>query len=519
MGLLQEFKAFIHSITTEDHYASYDSRYRDSSAVGGTAGVGVSGGRVNGSSSDVLFNGGSNGSTSRLNEISRLNESNHSFEGAKIGYRPGLRSQQDLPLTTFDENGQPPLPSIDSLWDRIEKWMEEEYPELEDSLNDGVTTSDLNEFENDLGCGKLPQDFRQFYKRHDGQLRGGKPTGLIMGLTLLDLEGIIEANMIWLKVAERLGKQQYMVQHQNKEGTSGSSSGSVNKATINNSFIANQRSIPPHSIQPYYYQKGWIILLKDDIGNQIAMDLIPGPQGKWGQIIIFGRDFDTKLVIANSLTEFIFMFVCDLEQGNYQIDSSVINEEMGFLGSSRNDDYMIGDEDEDQGELMFYDADNKEFGKGARGKLSYIEVFKKRSLKKYGLIENFSTQFVPKTIKSTTTNILNQSRNGSGGLKTTKSSNSSPLVNSNQFEIPKETIIDNKTKPTPEIMIDDVESTKESKEEAKEESKDEPKEVAKEQPKEVTKEQPKEEPKENLKEEVKEEPKEEFKGEPVENMV
>lgn len=60
-------------------------------------------------------------------------------------------------------------------------------------------------------------------------------------------------------------------------------------------------------------------MLKDNIGNQIAMDLSPGPNGKWGQIILFGRDFDTKLVIASSLQEFIFGFVTDLEQGNFKL--------------------------------------------------------------------------------------------------------------------------------------------------------------------------------------------------------
>ncbi|EGW35182.1 uncharacterized protein SPAPADRAFT_58375 [Spathaspora passalidarum NRRL Y-27907] len=493
MGLFQEFKAFIHSITTDDHYASYDSRYRNGSS-GGAPGLsrGDSG----------LVN---NGSTSRLNEISRLNGSGHSFEqaaaAAKIGYRPGLRSQQDLPLQTFDENGQPPLPSIDSLWDRIERWMEEEYPELEDSLNDGVTTTDLNEFENDLGCGNLPEDFRQFYKRHDGQLRGGRPTGLFMGLALLDLEGIIEENAIWLKVAERLERQQYMVQHQQKEGTS--STASSRGSSVNNSFIGNQRSIPPNSIQPFYYQKGWITLMKDHIGNQIALDLAPGPQGKWGQIIIFGRDFDTKLVIANSLTEFIFNFVTDLEQGNYQIDSSVVQEELGYLGRERNDDYMIGDEDEDEGELFFYDRDNKEFGKGARGKLSYIEVFKRRTLKKYGLTENFSTQFTPQVKPTasaapksgTSSPLLNQSRNSSASnLKpgSTKPATSSPLVNSGQFSVPKETIIDDKTtaKSTPEIMVDDTDKTPEP-------------EIEESKPEEVVK--SKEESKEDLKEELKEE--------------
>jgi cell wall assembly regulator SMI1 len=294
-------------------------------------------------------------------------------------------------MQSLSRDGLPPLPSIDSLWDRIERWMEDEYPELEDNLNDGVTTADLNEFENDLAIGKLPTEFRQFYKRHDGQLRGGKPTGIIMGLALLDLESIFEEYSVWSKVAERLEKTNNT--HMPRVPKEGSS-----KNPGNNTFIANQRSIPPNSIQPYYYYRGWIPILKDHIGNQIALDLAPGPNGNWGQIIIFGRDFDTKLVVASSFQEFIWTFVQDLENGNYSIDSNQFNEDLGFLGNSRNDEYMIGDEDEDQGELSFYDHDGKEFGGTLKGRLSYIEILKRRALKTHGLTENYSTAFTPPKI-------------------------------------------------------------------------------------------------------------------------
>lgn len=478
MGLLDNLKAFVHSITTEDHYASYDSPYRNDD----NEPIGTSSQRTSTNDSALPLN-------------NDLNNSQYSLDnpaGAAGFYRPGMKSsQQDLPLQNFSANGQPPLPSIDSLWDRIEFWIEQEYPELEDNLNDGVTTADLNEFMQDLQIGRnLPDDFRQFYKRHDGQLRGGKPTGLIMGLVLLDLEAIVEEKILWTKVAERLEGQFYMAQHKQRQENimkEGSSNNGNNKVgPINNSFVANQRSIPPNSIQPYYYHKGWVILLKDNIGNQVAMDLLPGPAGQVGQIILFGRDFDTKLVIASSLQEFLFVFVTDLEQGNFQIDSSEYQEQLGFLSNDRNGDFMVGDEDEDQGELSFWDKDGQEFGKNViRGRLSYIEVLKRRALKKYGLSETFETSFVPQRIpkkqsqkqpgSGSTTPVINQSRNtSSSNLKKTATNGSatattaatnttttaasgaagatknkppipSPLANadtaSSSFSIPKETLL------------------------------------------------------------------------------
>ena len=143
MGFLDNFKAFVHSITTNDHYASYDSPYRtqnnDNDDFTGSSAGGAH----------------PNGSTMNLN--ADLNASRLSLNDSTAGgfYRPGLRSSQsqlgqDVQLQNFDANGLPPLPSIDSLWDRIEHWIDEEYPELDDNLNDGVTSADLNEFLQDL---------------------------------------------------------------------------------------------------------------------------------------------------------------------------------------------------------------------------------------------------------------------------------------------------------------------------------------------------------------------------------
>jgi len=497
----------VHSITTDDHYASYDSPYKNSSEARGSNVVGG--------------NGNVDGSSSRLNELNRLssyqNSSSNSLVGSSansisngrnnaqnIGYKPGFKSNgSDVQLQTLNQNGQPPLPTIDSLWDRIERWIEEEYPELEDYINDGVTTADLNEFENDLGCGSLPSEFRQFYKRHDGQFRGGKPTGLIMGLAILDLEGIAEEYTVWSKVAERLERQQYIIQQQQREQQkqeaeeTSSSTATANGAAqrpLNNTFIANQRSIPPNAVQPYYYHKGWVPILKDHIGNQIALDLSPGPSGNWGQVIIFGRDYDTKLVVASSFQEFIFNFVSDLEAGNYQIDSEQFQEDLGFLSSSRNDDYGVGDEDEDQGELNYYDKDGKEFGKGAiKGSLSYLEVMRKRALKKYGLTENFSTAFTPQRVikKPSASPTAGASGSSSNALRSEspllshsdasftnvngKGPGSSPLINveSASVSLPKETLIDEKKDV--EVAADKTEepskAVKEEKEQGKEENK------------------------------------------------
>lgn len=474
MGLLDNLKSFVHSITTDDHYASYGSRY-------GNAGA---------NSND--------GSNARLNEVHRLATANSSVQslvdgagGSRIGsrngssvnvntvgYRPGMRSSRtnlnssDVQLQNFDASGQPPLPSIDSLWARIEAWLEEEYPELEDNLNDGVTSADLNEFENDLGCGSLSVEFRQFYKKHDGQLRGGKPTGLLLGMPLLDLESILEEHLIWTKVAERIEKQQHLVlrlQRTDADLEPASSSSAAASLQHLNNFVSNQRSIPTNAIQTCYSHRCWVPITKDNCGNQIAIDLAPGPAGAYGQIILFGRDYDTKIVVASSFHEFIFNFVNDLEQGNFQIDQTEDQDQYGYLEPSRNDDdYMIGDEDEDQGELKFYDRDGKEFGKAFQGrnKLPYITVLKIRALRKFGVSnsQNFNTLFTPPRIskKPAASSGAGTSRPQSPFVAGDDAKDS--LINmqsSSKVALPKETLIDENT---PEVKVSGFDEVLEDKE-------------------------------------------------------
>lgn len=457
MGFLDNVKSFWHSVTTDDHYASYGSPYKNSTA------------------------GGSIDPTSLTARLADLNNSlSHSLIGSRTastsnvaGYRPGLRSlltnlinqSSDVQMQTLNREGLPPLPSVDSLWDRIEKWLEEEYPELEDSLNDGASTADLNEFERDLAVGPLPVEVRQYFKIHDGQFRGGKPTGLIMGLSLLDMESIMEEYAVWAKVAERIERQVVAVNQGNSLPEESSSSAFSNKEKQLNNFLAHQKSVPVNAVQSYYIHRGWVPLVKDPCGNLIGLDLAPGPAGLRGQIILYGRDFDTKIVLASSLQEFLFQFITDLELGNYEIDQSESNTDNGFLDSAQNDDYMIGDEDEGNGDLTFLDRDGSEFGPELKGKITYIEALKRRALKKYSIPnpDKFQTAFTPQRMPR------KQPMGRPGEISPSKTGSSSKLVNmESSVELPKETLIDDTTKSEAKASTEDKEVTGEVKEEVTE---------------------------------------------------
>ncbi|ODV86613.1 hypothetical protein CANARDRAFT_185741, partial [[Candida] arabinofermentans NRRL YB-2248] len=310
-------KGFFHSLTTQDHYAAYESSNDEQQQHSTSTHF------TNESSASITML--DNTSSTSLSSASKRNSSRTSLSANKpVQYRPGLRSQlsnnpqpqSDIQLQDYVE-GQPPLPSLTSVWDRLEDWLDREFPELGDDLEDGVTQNDLNAIERDLKL-SLPLDVRESYQIHDGQLQLGKKRGLIYGYPLLDLEAIAAETNIW------------------RRGTSKSNTENQKHNTVN--FLDLQKSFPPGAVVPVYYHPNWIPIVKDNEGNNIALDLNPGPRGRWGQVILFGRDFDTKLVVASCFTEFLLNLVEDLEEGHFSIDE--VDEDLVFVQNGRATSYF-----------------------------------------------------------------------------------------------------------------------------------------------------------------------------------
>ncbi|KAA8912656.1 hypothetical protein TRICI_003419 [Trichomonascus ciferrii] len=322
---LSSVQSFIHSVTTNDHYASYESTYKARTHESLNQDPAYSPDE----SSRVVGNLG-NGSSSSLDRLQQQNGSTSSLN--RVPYTPGLRSQQigngGIPLQDYAD-GAPPPPAAALSWKRIDRWIETNYPELYDQLSYEVTAADLNELEADLDC-TLPLDVRDSYMVHDGQERGGKPTGLFFGITLLDLEGIAEEWGHWKNTAIRLNN----VMKQQQQGHSGPGTSRQPQqqppAGRGSSWLYRQESVPEGAIQKVYAHPGWIPLAKDFEGNNIGIDLAPGPRGRWGQVIIFGREFDRKYVVAPSWGAFLNTFADDLENGDHYIDDDLDNAALLF---------------------------------------------------------------------------------------------------------------------------------------------------------------------------------------------
>lgn len=252
-------------------------------------------------------------------------------------YSPGMRSKLAMRRTnTNEENpfdnitpgeiqmqsfqeGLPPPPPIAHSWKKIESWVENNYPELRDQLCEGATQNDVNELEHELDC-SLPIEVRESLQKHDGQERGGQPTGIIFGCMLLDCEEIVQEWKNWRVVNEEyLTSPPPQTQYPPKAFGSASSSSSAapapqqsNNPLWRQDLLDRQDSQPSRAIQKAYAHSQWIPLARDWGGNNLAVDLAPGPVGKWGQIIIFGRDYDCKYVVARSWSAFLATVADDM---------------------------------------------------------------------------------------------------------------------------------------------------------------------------------------------------------------
>lgn len=250
--------------------------------------------------------------------LQRTNSANENFENVTPG---------EIQLQAFQE-GLPPPPPVGHSWKRIDRWAEENYPELFDQLGEGCTNNDLNELEHQLDC-SLPMEVRESLQVHDGQERGGMPTGIIFGCMLLDCEEIVQEWENWKKVNMEYLTEPVNIKPATPVKALGGSSSSSSKATPqqggHNShwrqdLLARQDSQPSNAIQKVYAHPAWIPLVRDWGGNNLAVDLAPGPAGKWGQVILFGRDYDCKYVVARSWSAFLATVADDLNSGKWFVD-------------------------------------------------------------------------------------------------------------------------------------------------------------------------------------------------------
>lgn len=224
-----------------------------------------------------------------------------------------------IALQDFSAGGTPQCPSVRDSWRRIDRWVEERYPELYDQLAYGATSADVEELEKELSC-HFPRDVKESLAVHDGQERGGRPTGIVFGAALLDCEEITQEWDLWRTVAAAIAEPPPSSSANGGSAKKNGVQGNPPPSGSKQHFLQRQHSRPEGAVQRVYASTQWIPLAKDFQGNNIAIDLAPASRGQWGQIIIFGSDYDTKYVVAKSWSSFMAMLADDIASGEAYVD-------------------------------------------------------------------------------------------------------------------------------------------------------------------------------------------------------
>ncbi len=193
---------------------------------------------------------------------------------------------------------------MDELWEALESWLGQNLPEVIADLNPGCSSEQLHELERCLNC-DLPEDFKAFYRRHNGQK--GEVTGIFCGLPFLSMDDLLDQWSAWRELAQDFAKE-------------AEDFGEENYATQ-----ITGESYPVDAIKPIYINLKWIPFSHDGSGNHLGIDLDPGSAGIIGQVINFGTDESNKFVLASSITEFMTWILAQYQIGNYKHNERSLN--------------------------------------------------------------------------------------------------------------------------------------------------------------------------------------------------
>lgn len=333
---MKRFQKWLYTFLTNDKYSDFDSRQSFN--------------RVNNASSEVLFSH-NNVSTTGLMAPER-----DSSELAPANQATGIHE-------------------VRLAWRHIKLWVLKNFPEVESTLQSPCTDADLAEVQKDLRV-VLPNCVLEFYRLTDGQEFLSGAVGLVYGLRLLPIDQVVVETENWRKVVESMPqpttrKLLLMSQaHQSDVDLTSDLADDTHQHTVKRESqplvgsIPHQHSVPPGAIHECFAHNLWIPLVTDGVGNCIGIDLAPpanGP-GVYGQVILFGREFDTKYQVADNWGDFLLIFANDLENGHWTVKLPV--EDMD------NGDLLFGS----MGKLVYCERDTGD-------EVGYFEVLKRRAMK------------------------------------------------------------------------------------------------------------------------------------------
>ena len=175
---------------------------------------------------------------------------------------------------------------------RLDAWYAAHLPPEKYVFNPPATEAEIEAFEELIGFG-LPSAYHQLYRWHNGE--NDDRWGHIYGLPLVPLEWAAREWKTWNEVIKSFGGNRYEI---------------------------SGAAWPDGTVDPAYSNPRWIPLTIDGSGNSIGLDFDPWPKGRIGQVILYGRDEEVKVVLAESLGTFLDWIADLLESGNFRLEET-----------------------------------------------------------------------------------------------------------------------------------------------------------------------------------------------------
>lgn len=174
---------------------------------------------------------------------------------------------------------------------RLDAWYATKLTHDKYRFNPPATDAQIDAFERQIGL-KMPRSYRQLYRWHNGE--NDDRWGHIFGLPILPLEQAAADWQQWQRTLAAFGGNRYAIPG---------------------------GAWPDGAVDPAYTNPAWIPLTSDGSSGHIGLDFDPWPGGRVGQVILFGRDEDVKVVLAESLGQFLAWVAGLLESGNFRLKS------------------------------------------------------------------------------------------------------------------------------------------------------------------------------------------------------
>lgn len=167
----------------------------------------------------------------------------------------------------------------------LEQLEQQEKIPLQQGLNAGAEKEDIAEAESLLEV-SIPDEVKDLYYTHNGETADSP--GVFFGIEFMPLEEVIDEIEF------------------NKEESDAEE------------FLEYGPNIEPEgAIKSRVYHDKWMPIGSDGGGNFLAVDLDPGENGKFGQIINYGSDEETFYVIAESLSDLLAFIVKSIENDDF----------------------------------------------------------------------------------------------------------------------------------------------------------------------------------------------------------